>query len=295
MRFNRMTTATLLAGIAGAAALPAMATSPIEASSATVIASGLNSPRGLRFGPDGDLYIAEAGSGPGARPLNSTAIAGCQTVQGPAGDYVGSNSSVAANGTVMNPGTGSIVRVSPYGSVPQTVVSGLPSDQGGGGQGDFFSVADVAFVDGQLYALLGAGGCEHGNPQFDSGIALIDIHRHQWREIVDLGTWELAHPATSATPDVEVSGVPYSMVPFQGSLLVVDANHGQLIRVSPRSGASELFMDIRRPHRTHLRGGESWGTVSGQPRPVPRHAAVGGGTGVRLRGLPTARAGIQRR
>lgn len=47
------------------------------------------------------------------------------------------------------------------------------------------------------------------------------------------------------TSDVEVSGVPYSMIAFGDSLLVVEANHGQLIRIAPRSGAIDLFTDIQ--------------------------------------------------
>jgi hypothetical protein len=36
---------------------------PTLSANATVFASGLNNPRGLTFGPNGDLYVAEAGMG----------------------------------------------------------------------------------------------------------------------------------------------------------------------------------------------------------------------------------------
>jgi hypothetical protein len=40
-----------------------------EAGPPTIVATGLEGPRGLKFGPDGDLYVAEAGLG----GTNSTA------------------------------------------------------------------------------------------------------------------------------------------------------------------------------------------------------------------------------
>src|ERR1700683_833951 len=76
----------------------------------TVYATGLEAPRGLRFGPDGYLYVAEAGKG----GSNSTAGT-CAQVPGPVGPYTGGN-------------TGRISKVSSNGKVT-TVASGFPSTQ----------------------------------------------------------------------------------------------------------------------------------------------------------------------
>src|SRR5213082_129047 len=50
----------------------------------TVFATGLNNPRGLKFGPDGNLYVAEGGLG----GTNST-VGQCTQVPAPVGPYTG--------------------------------------------------------------------------------------------------------------------------------------------------------------------------------------------------------------
>ena len=49
----------------------------------TVFATGLNNPRGLKFGPDGNLYVAEAGAGG-----TTSTIGLCDQVIPPVGPYL---------------------------------------------------------------------------------------------------------------------------------------------------------------------------------------------------------------
>jgi hypothetical protein len=53
-------TLTILLAMSSVVPLPAIAQTP---NTFTVYAQGLQGPRGLRFGPDGFLYVAEAGTG----------------------------------------------------------------------------------------------------------------------------------------------------------------------------------------------------------------------------------------
>src|SRR5882672_10057969 len=64
----------------------------------SVFATGLNNPRGLKFGPDGNLYVAEGGMG-GA----DSTVGQCAQVPPPVGPYTGSPiggriSKIEANG-----------------------------------------------------------------------------------------------------------------------------------------------------------------------------------------------------
>ena len=185
-----------------------------------VVASGLQGPRGLRFGPDGDLYVAEAGTG------GTTSTAGqCTQVPTPPGPWTGGP-------------TARISKISSGGKVT-TVASGFPSTTGAGGT---IGVADVVFLDGELYAVVGGGGCSHGNPKSPSGIAKVDRTNGSWHLIANIGAWLKTHPAKfTSSDDFEPDGTLYSAIAHDGKILTVEPNHGQVISVTKDGDISQVI------------------------------------------------------
>jgi hypothetical protein len=196
-----------------------------QPASFTVYGQGLNAPRGLAFGPDGYLYVAEAGTG----GSNTTDPKTCLQVPVPVGPYSGGSN-------------GRISKISPSHTVT-TVASGFPSAQDA--LGDLIGVADVKFVDGTLYALLAAGGCEHGNPGASSGVAKVDRNTGKWTLIADVSAFLKTHPAKfTAADDFETDGTLYSMIVVDGELVAVEPNHGQVLSINRHSGAIKQVIDI---------------------------------------------------
>ena len=118
----------------------------------TVIARGLDGPRGLKFGPDGNLYVAEAGTGGTESTVGTT----CTQVPSPVGPYTGGK-------------TARISMIRPD-HTRSTVVDGLPSAEVASPDKSIMGVADVAFIGDQLYAVLAGGGCSHGNPDMPNAV-----------------------------------------------------------------------------------------------------------------------------
>ncbi len=187
-----------------------------------IVATGMNAPRGLTFGPDGDLYVAEGGTG----GTNKTTASECQQVLGPVGPYAGGS-------------TGDIKKIDRKGKVT-VVASGFPSSQAS--TGDLSSVADVKFVNGQLYALITGGGCSHGNPKSPNGIAKVNESTGKWSLIADLSEYAMTHPGKyDDAGDFEPDGVWFSMINLYGNLVTVEPNRGVIVSVGLNGQAQELI------------------------------------------------------
>jgi hypothetical protein len=222
MKLIRSLSSLLIAATAGSFVPVASMAQPAIEPTPFVLASGLEGPRGLRFGPDGYLYVAEAGTG----GTNST-TGQCMQVPTPPGPYTGGL-------------TARISKISPSGTVT-TVASGFPSTISAGGT---IGVADVVFLDGELYAVVGGGGCSHGNPKNPSGIAKVDLRNGTWHLIANIGAWLKTHPAKfESSDDFEPDGTLYSAIALDGKLLTVEPNHGQVISVT-KSGDIRQVIDI---------------------------------------------------
>ena len=191
-----------------------------------VFAEGLNNPRGLKFGPDGNLYVAEGGLG------GTLSTAGqCDQVIFPVGPYLGSLTS------------GRISKITPAG-IRTTVMDQLPSSQANeiiGG--DVEGVADVEFVGNTLYALLAGAGCSHGVASVPNGVVRINDNG-SWTMIANLSAFQQSHPVVNPEPDdFEPDGTWYSMINVRGDLYVIEPNHGELDKVTT-SGNISRVVDI---------------------------------------------------
>jgi hypothetical protein len=180
-------------------------------SSMLVVAQGLNNPRGLSFGPDGALYVAEAGRG-GTSPL-------CLPAVEPPFPLT----------RCLGP-TGAITRVTGL-LVQSQVVTGLPSVAGPLG-GQAAGPNDVDFGFGSMWITIGLGGNPASRlPLEASGIRMGWLARASmngdWSYQLDLSRFE----ATDNPDGAQVDSNPFKLLIQSDRGVFVDAGGNSLNQI----------------------------------------------------------------
>lgn len=209
MKLRALLLSAVALALAALIGVPASAQEgPPGPSAGEVLTGGLLNPRGIKVGPDGMLYLAEAGEG-GDMPLTLEGL------------------------EFMNGFTGRISMIDPDTGERTTVADGLPSNAHE--QFGTIGPADVAFLDGQLYYVQSHAGEVWGFPDWATGVyrvnadGTVDL-------IADIGAFNDANPVRAITEgiqlDIEPGGNPYAMVTRDGAFWVVDGNMNQLLKVT---------------------------------------------------------------
>ncbi len=208
LRSRALVAATLAAALA-AALVPGIAAAD-SGPAVTVVASGLNNPRGIAIAPNGAIYVAEAGSG-GAGP--------CMT--SPEGE------------TVCLGATGAIARIRP-GSV-ERVVTGLPSLAAADGSAAGGPHKLSFQGHGNLYLTIGLGGTPDDRAALGNGarrlgtIVRANVHNGTVRRVADLAAYEAKHNPDQGDPGSEVDSNPYGILATPFGVYSTDAGGNDLL------------------------------------------------------------------
>jgi len=199
----RALVAALVVALAGATGAGAQTTS--------VVMSGLDNPRGLAFGPEGALYVAEAGRG-GSGPC--IFLRGQPQCYGP---------------------TGAVSRL--WQGEQTRLATGLPSyaDPTGLANGPH----DISFLGrGGAYVAIGLGF--EGQPRSAlPGVFGWLVHvpaSGGWRPVADIAAYEFAANPGGGSLDSN----PYGLLAESGSRVVADAGANALLRVAANGDISTL-------------------------------------------------------
>lgn len=176
----------------------------------TEVMSGLDSPRGLAWGPDGGLYVAEAGRG-GSEPTSIV-------IEGQA-RFFGSSSAVSRL----------------LSGVQERVVSGLPSLSVESGE-SAGGLHDIAFNStGELLGVIGLGTSPSGRSTLGSAganlgqLVQLPLTGAAPQPLADLAAYEAA-----TNPDgAEINSNPYGLLRnANGGFFVTDAGGNDVLDVS---------------------------------------------------------------
>jgi hypothetical protein len=109
---------------------------------------------------------------------------------------------------------------------------------------DVLGVGDVAFLNGDLYAVLAGGGCSHGNSTFPNAVLRVNVKNGKWTFVADMSEALVEFPAKyTSSDDYEPDGTWYGMISDNDRLYTVEPNHGQVFSVTP-AGKVRQVIDV---------------------------------------------------
>jgi sugar lactone lactonase YvrE len=186
---------------------------------ATVFATGLRFPRGLKFGPDSRLYVAESGLGG-----EDTTVGLCDQDPNFGPFHSGRTSRVTSFDLQGN---------------RTVVVDNLPSSIDI--FGETFGAADVAFLGNTLYILTNGSGCSQAVSYANNGILRLNGDG-TLTQINDLSAWTQNNPvANPPCCDFDMEGVWWTLTCSHGVFYTNNANTGDFLRVSPDGNTTRVI------------------------------------------------------
>lgn len=209
-----------------------------------VYASGFINPKGMAFGPDGTLYVAESGP-PGEVMVPLPANFGGQ---GPIG---------------MG---GSISRV-PVGGDREEFVTGLPNIGLYSGA-EMLGVASVAVLDGQLYQVAA------GHMTISPFLTRV-MPDGTLEPVSDVGAFNDANPPPPSNGDAVPMGNPYDLVAMDGKLYITDGNYNRVITATTDGGLEMLVQWEDSPVTVGAAAGPDGNLYVAQFAPAPYTPGTG--------------------